>query len=683
MKIALKIFIFSTLISLTWINHAWANSYIDLATTQTLVNDEVIYNEIQNEAKNDELSQGTLKLLSENSALKANLNEIEQNALKNCDDGDKKKPKKTKTKSKTIEKGGWQIIASVEVDSFSPENDISVLKNTRASLDNRLRYNDLLKANNLEELQSLIKTQTESMSDEEFLFYLSDMASLLPYNKPKSEFDQDHGDTDTLFSMLSEQRKANDENYKGDDFGGVCGDIHFATSLIGETARPNSYEYFTASYVMQGSMHVYTFAVDKNNNDRAVVINYSGVQSTNNLNGVESILPHNSTGSFNNIGAEVRIFKHTGTDIENEGTSKHVATLPTAIGGFLNQVVLQDHQQTATPGYNNFNTQEIAFEKDKTKTIVKTTTDTEGNTTEKKKTLEITNGVKLIHGTLNNGGVGDTDIFSVLAYRRSARNTDQAGNVINPNQFGFESNLSAGVTHISQSHLFQDESSMLMRLNYFQGIHRNIVRTENVNIQANATSTVYGDFHLQKDQTTQQYNTPTGNMNMTTSIGVGAKYNTSKNSILTSDVRLEHTVGLTEERSMFDISQLPGNFQMTPNVLRARMDYRQRVSPKLQVSPNIEYIGTQVGGATRFGNNFIMSSTKSNNQHIISINYQKTHQGFNRDIASNLLPVRDNVSAGYRFIGKRLEGGVNLQYDIQQSSPFVNGTIKYRLNRKK
>jgi len=315
--------------------------FVDLIKNQTELNSEILHNEIQKEIPKNKLSQNSLSLIKANSDLIEDIDKLKENSFLTKDPcHEKEKPKKKKrnvTKTKEVKKDGWEIIASVEVNSQNTKQKYNELKAPLSDYEYNKMYQDLASATNLVDLKSIIKEQTEGMSDNDYLSYLSQMTTRLPYNDKKAAFNQSEQHVDSLFSMLQEDKAKIDGTSDIDDWGGICGDIHFATVLMGETARPNKYEYFTASYVVSGSQHVYSFAVDKNNPDKIVVINYGNVQVTNENNGIESALVKNDdqSGGFNNIGGDIRIFKHSGVGVENEGKATHVATVPTAIGSYI------------------------------------------------------------------------------------------------------------------------------------------------------------------------------------------------------------------------------------------------------------------------------------------------------------------------------------------------------------
>lgn len=378
------------------------NEALDLMNNQTIVNDDIIHNGAQKEIKQDYLSEKTLKLIEINEKFKEDLANTEEsiNTYRNCDEDGKKKNKKRmkkKNKNKIKENGEWVIGAIVEMNPMDNNENYSVLEPPLSANQYDNYYNQWLQVNSYEELQNLIKEQTKDMTNLEAISFISQMTGKLAYNSDKAKFKQ-NGDTqkpDNLWNMIQEEKKAyaGEAGFgKDDEWGGVCGDIHFAGLMIGEIAKPDAYEYFTASYVVGKSQHVYMFAVDKEIG-QAVVVNYSTAQVVDNTNGVESISIKNddAPGGFNQVGTNLRIYANS------NGNANHIATLKSALGSFIYNASTMEHERIGTPTYKDFNTEEVFITKTDDITKNKTTQkyDKDGKlikVKEKDKSYKITQG---------------------------------------------------------------------------------------------------------------------------------------------------------------------------------------------------------------------------------------------------------------------------------------------------
>ena len=668
---------------------------------QTIVNDDIIHNGAQSEIKQDFISENTLKLIKENERFKGNIVDIEEAIISktDCDedgDGDeKKKKKKTKSKTKIKENGEWVIGAIVEMNQMDNNEEYSVLESPLTTNDYDNYYSQWLGVNSYDELQTLIKDQTKDMSNLDAISFISEMTGRLPYNSDKAAFQQggDLQDPDGLWSMIQEEKKAyaGEAGFGSDDeWGGICGDIHFASLMMGETAKPDAYEYFTASYVVGESQHVYMFAIDKESG-QAVVVNYGSVQVVDNPNGIESVAVKNDNmqGGFNNVGTNLRIYANS------NGDAKHVATLKSALGSFIYNASTMEHERIGTPIYEDFDTQEMSVTKTDDVTKIKTTEkyDKDGDLVikTKEKSYKITQGVKLLHGTRDNGNANSTDIWSVVYFRQKAKNTNGFGNVLDPKKFGSESNLSFSGTHATIGNMNVDENVYVMQVNYNYGLYKTILRTEKVDLQANGRANINGDFLMMDgfdhygDNGTPVFktNSPSGDGNLETSIGLTSKMALSPKDDLKTYVSYDQSIGVKRERNLYDFKNLPNNIQLTSNAVRAGITYQRDLGNNKALAINTNYTGTQVGGL------FNVSSTYKMGKHHVFINYQNNAKGINKNIKSNLLPnAGQRVTTGYgarnvNILGTSADFGANITYLPNQKEFFVGAKVKINLNTNK
>lgn len=669
-----------------------------LIENQTLVNDDIIHNGAQEEIENDFVSANTLKLIEKNEQLKDDIVylKIANKSKKDCDEDDesKKDPpfKKRKTKYKHKTEGQWVIGAVFEVKNDGNYEQYAELENTLDPNALNSMFFDWISAESFNDLKVLIKEQTKDMNKTEFLEYLSYMTGRLPYNDDKAAFSQ-AGDTqapDDLWNMLQEQKQSweGQEGFDagaGDEWGGVCGDIHFAALMIGEIAKPEQYEYFTASYVLADSQHVYTFAVDKDTG-QAIVVNYDDVQVVDNPDGIESFSVKNSSvqGGFNNVGTNVRIFANS------DGNAEHVATLKSALGSFIYNATVEEHNQTGAPIYNDFQTSGV--EGSSTKKIVKGKKvekyDNNGNLTieDKSKTYYITNGFKLLKGTRQNGNLDNTDIFTAVYFQKKTTNTDGFGNIQDPSKFGKESNFSISGIQTNIGNMKVNEDLYVVQLNYNYGLYKNILRTDKVDLQANGKMNINGDFYMIETTSSWNDNVGTGysgDGNLETSIGLDAKIKLTDKDRIVAYTSYDQAIGVKKERQLYDWAYLPKNVKLTSAAIRSGATYSRTISPGQKLSLGANYVGTQVGGLYNISTSFQTGKT------YVFVNYQNNAPGINRNISSNLLPnAGQRVSGGYgakdvKFLGTTADFGTSITYLPNTKDYFVSGSMRVNLAGKK
>lgn len=663
---------------------------LDLVENQTLINDDFVHTNAQSEIENDYISNDNMNLLIENQKLKdhlslvKNINPNESKCPKK-DESSENKPKKKVTKFKSKTDGEWVIGGVLSLTSEQSYEQYNSLESPLSQFEYNMMYKKWTEVDSYEELQNLIKEQSKDMTRDEFLSYLSEMTGRLPYNDQKSQFNQsgDIQNSDSLWSMIQEQKQA----YEGElsttgdtDWGGICGDIHFAALMIGEIAKPEDFEYFTASYAMGDSQHVYMFAIDKESG-QAVVVNYDSVQVVDNPDGIESMTVKNDDqkGSFNNIGTNIRIFANS------NGNAEHVSTIKSALGAFIYQASVDPHNQIGTPLYNNFNTQGVEFSKTNTITKGKIVEeyDEDGNliTSEDSKTYTITNGVKLLHGTKHNGNIDNTDIFTLVYYRKKSSNTNGFGSVQDPNKLGSESTLSLSGTNASMGNMYTNEDVYVMQVNYNQALYKTILRTDRVDIQANGKMNVNLDYYNMEsnDYYGNTYRAHSGDGNLETSVGIDTKFRLTERDFITSNVSFDHVIGLKEQRRIFDFKHMPNNVRMTPNVLRTGIGYQRNLGNNKSIGVNGNFLGTQVGGI------YNVSTSFQNGKQFVLINYQNDANGINRSISSNLLPTAgQEVSVTYgarnaNILGSKVDYGANVTFLPDTKNFFVGGSLKVNI----
>lgn len=625
----------------------YADTLLELTAAIPAFSNELLHNEIQGEIKNKSLSQDSMKLIKNISVLKNQLKSALKDDLSNgsvCSSVNVTDPK---VKDKKVINHGWRIIGSVEVNAQEKKDSYKRLKNTLSDEEYDQFYSEIENISNKDQLKEALLRHTENMDDDQYMSYLSEMTMRLPYNKDKAAFDKDEQHVDSLYSMI-----------QSNDIGGICGDIHFSTVLMGEATRGDDYEFYTASYMNKQSQHVYSFAVSKNDPSQAYVINYSNADKVENLNGVDSILV-NSQGVSDNIGANLRIYKNSSKS--QDGQSEHVATIPTPIGRYLNSVHLSQSQIDGLLNQNQGTVSQVSIENTKTKIVTQNG---------ESKIIDIAQGVKIAHGNLQNTNADNTNIFSLMVYSKRQKNLDKAGTILDSKKIASESNLSISGNLIDKPNAANSDSkSYLMRFNYFNRYHKTLVRTEKFDVEASAGFNISSDFVTAKGQ-------GVGDANFETQLGFKSKIDINPKMNFVIDARIDHAIGFKEQRKVFATSEYPSNIKMTQNVYSLNAKLNRKVGRGV-ASLDASYVKTQVGSAKQASMGYVIDSKYNGVQHMININYTQPDKGI------NLLALREQVGVGYGFRTKALEAGASINYSVDTATPFVGGQVKINLDKRK
>lgn len=230
-----------------------------------------------------------------------------------------------------------------------------------------------------------------------------------------------------------------------------------------------------------------------------------------------------------------------------------------------------------------------------------------------------------------------------------------------------------------------------MQVNYTYGLYKTILRTEKVDLQANGRVNINGDFYLMDgfdhydDNRNPVYktNSPSGDGNLESSVGVTAKVALSPKDDIKTYVSYDQSIGVKRERNLYEWSALPSNIKLTSNAVRAGATYRHSLDNKKAVIVNSNYTGTQVGGL------FNISTAYQMGKHHVFINYQGNAMGINKNIQSNLLPnAGQRITTGYggkdiNILGASADIGANITYLPNTKDFFVGGKVKFHINSKK
>jgi len=660
-----------------------------LALQQTAVNDKIIKNSTSLELakKNGSLSKESAQLINDNELLKKS---IEQNLADQRENSNScqsfEKPKKIKTITKTKETGGWTVKVLAKGSSQTLETEYSAARTT-ASVGNA--YNQMVNASNYDEIKSILTAETQGMSVEEQINFASGIIGKLPYGDDRAAFKQSANQGSiTLMDQLKIQKGLWSGDISG-DAGGVCGDIHFAGIEILKAVNPNL-EGYTVSYATQGSQHMVALVVDPSNPDRAYVMNYSTVQVSDGLNGVDSIAITTSetSGSFNKVMSNMRVFKDV------NGKPEHVATFKTQVGSLLYQMSHSEHELGATPIYEDQRRiNSVGFEKETLKTKEKTVTkfDKDGKATKKTKTKSklIANGVKFFESELIDG----TQVFGLAVYNKRFTNLNSDGTHKDPNKFGFERATTGTMAAVRSNNIGANDDTYILQIAHRQYVYSPILQKDNFYLKGKAGYQLSTELGLMTTENftglqggqpvyDEQTALSTGDADLTlvTEAELGYISDDSKTHVAVKTT-VDKSIGLKDQRNIYNISEVGQNLKFTTNAVRVMSSVNHQISPKQYIGGSARYTGTNLGGQ------YALQVNYQNGIHNVFVNFQDRTSGISNN-ALDLLPNNTRLlQTGYNtsipFRNNRMQIGGSVGYDLNQKSPVIQGGIKLNIGGNK
>jgi len=254
---------------------------------------------------------------------------------------------------------------------------------------NFLRGDQDLSSSN-SQLANQVKDLTSSLSDDGYLKFLSYVAGSVDYDNDRATYDQSNAATKgnvTPFEQITGTRS------------GICGDIHSMISKFGEL---RGWEAFTVGYAMGGNQHVVAGMVNPKDPDKLMIVNYGQYEELD-LDDGNWVKPTPASG-MDEVGIQMRIFKNKNAG-DLMGDMQQIATIPTPVGTFFNQLFQDERYISKTIENNNFRRTKAAIESNKNTTTLKN----DGN---KIINREVTHGISIYEGEADG-----THIYGVAVSR--------------------------------------------------------------------------------------------------------------------------------------------------------------------------------------------------------------------------------------------------------------------------
>lgn len=546
-----------------------------------------------------------------------------------------------------------EFYASYGINIAPTDVKTQVILNQFQNEDFFSKQNDLKSKN--EFMYQKIGEYTKSMNDEEYHRFLSAVAGYVDYNTDRSKWiqtDEAGKGIVTPFEQITKTKA------------GICGDIHGMVAKMGEQ---RGWEAFTVGYALKGNQHIVTAMVDPKNKDKLMLVNY-GSYETQDLDNGDWIKP-TPTHSMQDVGMQMRIFKNDQTG-DVSGKMQQIATIPTALGSFMNDLFKKENQiQKAMPANQNYRVEKAGFE-------------TNRRTVDVKK-----DGDKIVDKTAGEGIViyeGETDgaqIYGVAVSRDvykdiyrwddklqkcvpkknryfqvgvAASLVDQKFDELGPTMYAYINMRGGQILHVYQTERFQFKGMIGYELNGFVGNNGGD-----------------GDFK--------------------TLLGVIADYNKGNTKIHTS-LTYETSMGFRNQNLMTDNSTILKNVNpMNFNALSLDAKLTQKINDKTTFVTDNNLTLTRVGGRVFLssgiikGNTSIMASYQGG---VKAVNIGNTLQNVNLlQNYNDMDGVRLTLGQSFGNKSRSISGSVSAYGGVSTSTvkplPMAGATLKLNLGGKK
>lgn len=429
------------------------------------------------------------------------------------------------------------------------------------------------------DMMDKIKNYSNGMNDQEFLNFVSTMAGYVDYNDDRAFFVQTPeaglGVVTPFQQMMGTKA-------------GVCGDIH---SMAAKIAEQRGWEAFTVGYALEGMQHVVTAIVNPNDPNKLMVVNYGNYEEQT-LNEGNSISPAPSQSGWEEMGTQLRIFKNNKTG-DPTGKMQQIATVPTALGSFMNDLFKKEYQASkAMPANQNFSKEVAGGQTTKNKTEVSAG----GNKITDK---FVTEGLIIYEGETDNakiyGVAVSHDVYKDIYRWDEAEqkcvlkknkyfSVGLAGSLVDLTQAQFDNNFfvylsmkGGQIFHLYQSEFFQ-----------FKGI---------LGYELEGFGSMYDKTFL------------SGDGNFSTFYGVAADYNKNGMSVHLGTT-LETNIGLRNQNLMTDLSSLPTNVNPVAfNAVSVDANMSYKIDSQNTFVTNNNFTMTRVGGRVFLSTGIIHNNT--------------------------------------------------------------------------
>lgn len=509
------------------------------------------------------------------STARANYNEINFNSYRNLT-GDPEKPLNSKddldTEANNIMnwyKEKW----GVEFDPFDVKAQLIM-----DQLSNPDFFKDLSVKESNELMFKRLEEYTKAMSDQEYLRFISSVAGFVDYNDERADFKQKEGAGLGIVTPFEQVTGTGS---------GVCGDIHSMAAKMGEA---RGWETFTVGYMLDGSQHVVTAMVNPNEPDKLMLVNYGRYEEADLKNG-EWINPTPIAGTQQELGMQLRIFKNKKTG-DPMGQMQQIATIPTALGSFMNDLFKREDQiSKAMSSNNNYQVVKAGGETSRHKVKLKN----DGDKIVDKLAGE---GIVVYQGEVNNAHVYGVAV-SHDVYKTIYRWDETEKKCVPKKNKYFSMGVAGSLVDLP---LTDFDQAFYVYLNMKGGQIFHVYQTEHFQFKG-----VIGyELEAIMSNAGEAY---TGDGNFTTLMGVVADYNKNGTKIHTS-LTYETNFGLRNQNLMTDLSTIPKNVNpMSFNAISLDANLSKQIGPKTSFVTNNNVTFTRVGGRVFLSTGIIHGNT--------------------------------------------------------------------------
>ena len=511
------------------------------------------------------------------------------------------------------------------------------------------------------DMMNKIKTYSSSMNDQEFTRFVSSLAGFVYYNNERAAFQQTPRGGLGIVTPFEQMTRTKS---------GICGDIHSMAAKMGEQ---RGWEAFTVGYALQGNQHVVTAMVNPKDPNKLMIVNY-GHYEEQVLNDGNSVSPTPTSPGWEEMGTQMRIFKNDKTG-DPLGKMQQIATVPTALGSFMNDLFKKDYQiSKAMPDNQNFRSERLSGLGQTKVQDVQLSKD-ENKITDKL----LTNGFIVYEGETDNAHVYGVAVAHDV-YKDIYRWDPKVGKCVLKKNKYFSSGLATSLVGLSPSdtthfyaylnmkggqiyHVYQSE--------YFQ--FKGLIGYEFEGFMAGSPSGVTGDA------------------NFATLLGVVADYN-KKGTSIHLGMTYEASIALRNQNLMTDLSSIPSNINpLAFNAVSLDGNLTHKIDSKNTFVTNNNLTMTRVGGRVMLSTGIIHKDTS------IMMSYQGGFKPLpigNTLQNVNLLQNFNNMdglrlSASQNFSNKKgtfagtISGYGGISTDTLKPIPMAGASLKLNIGGKK
>jgi hypothetical protein len=506
-----------------------------------------------------------------------------------------------------------------------------------------------------QKMLNLIKDHSYGLSDDEFLHFLSAVAGWVEYNDDRADFKQTESaglGRISVFDLVSGNRQ------------GICGDIH---SVVAKLAEARGYEAFTVGYGLDESNHVVTAVVDPNNPDKISIINYGRYEQQALNDGNSAILT--PTSSYQELGMQLRIFKNDSPG--QDGRMQQIATIPTALGSFMSDLFLKDHQiSKAMPANQNFNRESVTLETSKESLKVN----------EKKNKMmerEATQGLIIYEGQTDNA-----QIFGVAVshdvYKNIYRYDKDQNKCVPKKSKYFSVGLAGSILDLPQAGFNQ---VLYAYLNLKGGQIIRLIETEYIQLKGLLGYELDGFVGFNQGQFFA------GDAHFASFAGLMLEYQ-KKNTSIQTVLKYEGQAALRDQNLMTDYSTLSSNVRpMAFNALSLQANWQQKLNPYTSLFSHNEVMTSRVGSRV------LLSAGIMHNNSSVSVSYQGgaralpignslQHVSLLRNF-NQMDGVRLHFAQDFSSRNNKIHGNFNIWGGVSTSTPsplpMAGGTLRVNL----